>query len=775
MPELSRLCEPVNARVEPGELDRRYIVVDVDFAARLQTRHTRRFECAIHETPGGREEFTRDVPNVGEEGLAQLDDAGLIKLGSEVERGSILVGKVTPRLGAALSPEEKLLRAIFGEKAGDVVDSSLRCPPWCAGVVVDARMSGSDALVEVAWERPLAIGDVLLVGDEPVVVADIRRLAADLAWTGGLSQVAVAKAATAVDVLHARSIGPYSSATQQPLREREQWGGQLLERAQLERLAAAAPWAAWELLTIKADAIDARTRAYESIVKGENPDVQPVPATPKAEPANTGDTFWFFERRAELQPGEVPTVAPEGVKQLQACLRVFGLELDVAMPEIEIRQLTPEQLRESSHGQVVEPGDLDSQKIFGPLRDYECACGKYRRMKHRGIVCEACGVEVASATVRRQRFGHVELALRCRHPLVPEWTIAVVPVLPPGLRVGTDLDDRYRALLEHNHPSAQPTQLQAAVDQLAEALVEYGDQHFAALFSKPVDYSGIASLVADPSLEPGACRVPRAMLCELFKPHAYSLLEARGYVATIKSAKRMLDQRRPEALWAIEAASEGFPVLLMVGSKIVSRRVQGWDAPAIAVDPATARLLASFTVTVHVPLMQEAALQCAELDDDPEPRSTASELGWMGHAREHGRFVASAVAAAQRGERSACLDSIVALALGRTPAALDPSTRERWATRERERRDQVWARREPAASPQHEPTSHPYFERRLDELELTTAVARALYEAGITTVGELCQNTESSLLKLRGISRKGLKEVKQILASLGLSLGMRVG
>jgi DNA-directed RNA polymerase beta subunit len=102
MPELSRISEPVNARVQPGELDRRYIVVDVDFAARLHTRHTRRFECAIRETPSGPEEFTRDVPNVGEDGLAQLDDAGLIKLGSEVERGKILVGKLTPRGGAPL-------------------------------------------------------------------------------------------------------------------------------------------------------------------------------------------------------------------------------------------------------------------------------------------------------------------------------------------------------------------------------------------------------------------------------------------------------------------------------------------------------------------------------------------------------------------------------------------------------------------------------------------------------------------------------------------------
>jgi hypothetical protein len=764
MPALVRLCEPVDARVEPGELDRRYIVVDVDFAARLQTRHIRRFDWLTRETPGGREEFTRDVPNVGEDALAQLDDAGLIKLGSEVVSGAILVGRVTPRLGAALSPEEKLLRAIFGERAGDVVDSSLRSPGWCAGVVTDACITTdvdgrAHARVELAWERPLALGDVLLIADEPVVVAGIRRLTADLQWAGGVSQVAVAKAATAVDVLHARSIGPYSPSTQQPLREREQWGGQLLERTHLERLVAAAPWAAWELLTIKADAIEARMRAYESIVKGENPEPLSRPAKPEA--AST-DTFFFVERREEFDL--------EGVTQLQACLRVLGLELELREPEVRVNELTPEQLRERSRGQVVEAGDLDCQKIFGPLCDYECACGKYRRMKHRGVVCEDCGVEVDSSTVRRRRFGHVELTQRCRHPLMPERMLDSVLVLPPGLRAGTELDDRYRSLLEHNQQSAEQGRLQAAVDQLGAAVAGLADQRFAELFSKPVDYSGIASLIADPSLDPGACRVPEVMLRELFKPHAYAQLEARGYVTTIKSAKRMLEQGRPEALAAIEAASEGFPVLLMAGSTIVSRRVRAWDAPAIAVDPATARLLASMTVTMHVPLMHEAALQCAELDDDPQPRAAVRERGWLGRAREHGRFVASAIEAAQRGDRDALGDAVVALAFGRTPAAVDASSLARWSVRERERRDRVWARRAP---PEQAPTSNPHFDRRLDELELSTKTAHLLEAAGIRTIGELCQHSEASLLKLRTFGRKSLAEIKAILAELGLSLGMR--
>ncbi len=102
--------------------------------------HIEEFEVVSRDTKLGKEEITRDIPNVGEEALKDLDDSGIIRLGAEVTQGDILVGKITPKGETQLSPEEKLLRAIFGEKAGDVKDTSLRVPPGVDGTVIDAKV-----------------------------------------------------------------------------------------------------------------------------------------------------------------------------------------------------------------------------------------------------------------------------------------------------------------------------------------------------------------------------------------------------------------------------------------------------------------------------------------------------------------------------------------------------------------------------------------------------------------------------------------------------------
>ncbi|OEU50472.1 MAG: DNA-directed RNA polymerase subunit beta [Desulfobacterales bacterium C00003060] len=102
--------------------------------------HIEQFETVSRDTKLGKEEITRDIPNVGEEALKNLDESGIIRLGAEVKPGDILVGKVTPKGETQLAPEEKLLRAIFGEKAGDVKDTSLRVPPGVSGVVIDAKI-----------------------------------------------------------------------------------------------------------------------------------------------------------------------------------------------------------------------------------------------------------------------------------------------------------------------------------------------------------------------------------------------------------------------------------------------------------------------------------------------------------------------------------------------------------------------------------------------------------------------------------------------------------
>ena len=102
--------------------------------------HIEEFEVVARDTKLGKEDITRDIPNVGDEALKDLDESGIIRLGAEVSQGDILVGKITPKGEAQLSPEEKLLRAIFGEKAGDVKDTSLRVPPSISGVVIDAKV-----------------------------------------------------------------------------------------------------------------------------------------------------------------------------------------------------------------------------------------------------------------------------------------------------------------------------------------------------------------------------------------------------------------------------------------------------------------------------------------------------------------------------------------------------------------------------------------------------------------------------------------------------------
>ncbi len=102
--------------------------------------HVEEFETLARDTKLGKEEITRDIPNVGEDALRNLDDSGIIRLGAEVKPSDVLVGKVTPKGESQLSPEEKLLRAIFGEKAADVKDSSLRVPPGISGVVIDAKV-----------------------------------------------------------------------------------------------------------------------------------------------------------------------------------------------------------------------------------------------------------------------------------------------------------------------------------------------------------------------------------------------------------------------------------------------------------------------------------------------------------------------------------------------------------------------------------------------------------------------------------------------------------
>ncbi len=373
----------------------------------LTSIHIEEHEVDARDTKLGAEEITRDIPNVGEEMLADLDERGIIRIGAEVSTGDILVGKVTPKGETELTPEERLLRAIFGEKAREVRDTSLKVPHGESGTVIGVRVFDRDSedelspgvnqlvRVYVAQKRKISDGDklagrhgnkgviskILPVEDMPFLEdgtpVDIvlnplgvpsrmnvgQVLETHLGWVAkqgwqldgaagpwadrlrdvGLADVGGnAKLATPVfdgateeeitgllgntlanrdgtrlvdsdgkarlfdgrsgepfpapvgvgyiymlklhhlvdDKIHARSTGPYSMITQQPLGGKAQFGGQRFGEMEVWALEAyGAAWALQELLTIKSDDVPGRVKVYEAIVKGEN---IPEPGIPES-------------------------------------------------------------------------------------------------------------------------------------------------------------------------------------------------------------------------------------------------------------------------------------------------------------------------------------------------------------------------------------------------------------------------------------------------------------------------------------------------------------
>ena len=141
--------------------------------------HIEEFEVVARDTKLGKEEITRDIPNVGDEALKHLDDSGIIRLGAEVKPGDILVGKITPKGESQLSPEEKLLRAIFGEKAGDVKDTSLRVPPGIQGIVIDAKVFSRRGVEKDDRTRMIEDEEIAALekdrDDELAVIEDVFR------------------------------------------------------------------------------------------------------------------------------------------------------------------------------------------------------------------------------------------------------------------------------------------------------------------------------------------------------------------------------------------------------------------------------------------------------------------------------------------------------------------------------------------------------------------------------------------------------------------------
>ncbi len=473
------------------------------------------------------------------------------------------------------------------------------------------------------------------------------------------------------------------------------------------------------------------------------------------------DIFNFFER-----PKAFEHEVPETVTRAKTLLRGLGLSVTLEQAAT-VSAATDEDVLQWSLGRITTSEELFSQKVFGPEKDYECECGKYQRMKHRGVVCEDCGVEVIQSKVRRERFAHVELPAACVHPLLPNHRLTVVPVVPAGLRTkGSELNDATEALVD----AKTAKEAQAALEALFTTLASELEASWKHALTKSSDYSGQAALTVDPTLQPGVCRLPMELVTSLFAPHTYGGLEVAGFTTTIKSAKRMVEDKRPEALRVAEMEAFGRPVLLVVDGRVVSRTVTMWSAPAIGVDALTYTRLSGRVASVFLPISTQAAMECAQLSDVPAGARPAP-TGWLSEAIADGDLLRHALRAANEGATETMDDVLVRSVLGRPPAT-GPSEE---AQREWEEHRRAAAQRAfPAPPPEVEaPTQHHDFDRSVDELEVSVSTANVFQRAGIKTIGDLCQKTEAELLKTTGFTRKNLKEVKELLSEMGLSLGMK--
>ena len=426
----------------------------------LTSIHIEDYDCEARDTKLGPEEITRELPNVGEDALKDLDEDGIIRIGAEVRPGDILVGKVTPKGETELTAEEKLLRAIFGEKSREVRDTSLRVPHGEAGTIIDVKIftrETSDELaagvhkvvrIYIAQKKKISVGDkiagrhgnkgiisrVLPREDMPylpdgtplqlvlnplgipsrmnvgqVLEVHLGYIANLLGWkvstpvfdgakeedieklfkgeglsptckfevrdgrTGELfdSEVAVGymymlKLYHLVDdKIHARSIGPYSLVTQQPLGGKAQFGGQRFGEMEVWALEAyGAAYALQEVLTVKSDDVVGRLKTYEAIVKGES---VPEPGIPESfrvlikELQSLGLDMKLYNQQEQIEIKETVDITEQGIK-LPTEDVIAELEEDYLLGEDEEGMAITDELDED---------DIDIQDTIDALEEDE--------------------------------------------------------------------------------------------------------------------------------------------------------------------------------------------------------------------------------------------------------------------------------------------------------------------------------------------------------------------------------------------------------------------
>src|SRR6476660_6012211 len=437
---------------------------------------------------------------------------------------------------------------------------------------------------------------------------------------------------------------------------------------------------------------------------------------------------------------------------------LVGEERAVGFDQVAIGVASSDTMRSWSKGEVKNPetinyrtfkpekGGLFCERIFGPTRDWECSCGKYKRIKHKGVICDRCGVEVTLARVRRERMGHIELAVPVSHiwfykcmpsriglmldmssrqlerviyyedyividpgqtqlqktqllneqeyreaqeqygdtfvaemgaeaikmllsqielrllngeleesmnntkskqirkklakrlKLVqgfmnshtrPEWMILeVLPVIPPDLRplvpleggrfATSDLNDLYRRVINRNNRLKNLLQLKTLSDMLKGKSGRFRQN----LLGKRVDYSGRSVIVVGPELNLNQCGLPKKMALELFKPFIYNKLEERGFVTTIKSAKKLVEKERPEVWDILDEVIREHPVLLNRAPTLHRLGIQAFEptlieGKAIQLHPLVCVAFnADFDgdqMAVHVPLSVEAQMEARTL------------------------------------------------------------------------------------------------------------------------------------------------------------------
>ena len=431
----------------------------------LTSIHIEDYDCECRDTKLGPEEITRDIPNVGEDSLKDLDEEGIIRVGAEVRPGDILVGKVTPKGETELTAEERLLRAIFGEKAREVRDTSLRVPHGEAGTIVDVKVftrENSDELgpgvnkvirVYIAQKRKISVGDKMagrhgnkgvisrILPEEdmpfmpdgtpvdvvlnPLGVPSRMNLGQVLeVHLGAAARLLNWKIATPVfdgaseedieeclqmaglesngktvlydgrtgepfdkpitvgvmymlklhhlvdDKIHARSTGPYSLVTQQPLGGKAQFGGQRFGEMEVWALEAyGAAYTLQEILTVKSDDVVGRVKTYEAIVKGENIPEPGIPESFKVlvkELQSLGlDVRLYSDENEELQLKEH---VEEGIELTEEQGRQM-MEQELLDEQNNLTEVSDEEIDSDLDDEDVDIDNLETDGLFDTLLD----------------------------------------------------------------------------------------------------------------------------------------------------------------------------------------------------------------------------------------------------------------------------------------------------------------------------------------------------------------------------------------------------------------------